>query len=299
MENVQIKKIKLKGHESFYLREGWLRKGITAVINQPDIFLDTIKAVDELGIGANMVKSLRYWLQATGLTVEIAEKGSKKIQKPTELAQIIMENDEYFENIGTVSLLHYNLVSNKSLATSWYLFFNKVNALEIDKESMFDRLKQELLNIKPDLVFSEKSLMDDCNCLIKTYFSDELERKDPEDNLVCPFSELGLLKKAYYNGNKEYILKASPSKKNLNKLIVFYVILDNLNGKNSVSIKELIEEDSNIGKVFNMERNDVNEYIDMLQESKLITVTRTAGLNIIYPKIKDKLKVLEMYFKEV
>ena len=31
---------------------------------------DTAEAMDVLGIGANMVKSLRYWLQATGLTVE-------------------------------------------------------------------------------------------------------------------------------------------------------------------------------------------------------------------------------------
>ena len=57
-------KIKIRGHESFYIREGWLRKGIVSIVEQPDILSNTQVAIDKLGVGSAMVKSIRYWLQA-------------------------------------------------------------------------------------------------------------------------------------------------------------------------------------------------------------------------------------------
>ena len=55
-------------HETFHLREGWLTKGLRKVIAEglPDIFLRK-DAIEHLGIGSNMVRSLRFWMQATGV----------------------------------------------------------------------------------------------------------------------------------------------------------------------------------------------------------------------------------------
>ena len=47
--------IKIKGHEKFALREGWLNKGILAVQDSPRIFLQS-NAPETLGVGSNMVK---------------------------------------------------------------------------------------------------------------------------------------------------------------------------------------------------------------------------------------------------
>ena len=63
--------MKFRAHETFFIRKGWLSKGMKNVINKPNVFVDKLNnPMDTLGIGANMVKSLRYWLQVTGLTVE-------------------------------------------------------------------------------------------------------------------------------------------------------------------------------------------------------------------------------------
>lgn len=54
------------GHESFSCKQLWLKKGYDFLVhgnnfNAPD-------AVIELGVGKNMVSSIRYWLRAFMLT---------------------------------------------------------------------------------------------------------------------------------------------------------------------------------------------------------------------------------------
>ena len=52
---------KLKGNESFNIREGWLNKGIEAIREDPTVFTQST-AMDTLGVGSKMVKSIRFWI---------------------------------------------------------------------------------------------------------------------------------------------------------------------------------------------------------------------------------------------
>ena len=63
-------------HGSFYLRSGWGTKIIQAVNEDEMIFspANELRAVDNIGLGRVIIKALRYWSEATGLTSE------KKIQ---------------------------------------------------------------------------------------------------------------------------------------------------------------------------------------------------------------------------
>lgn len=79
----KLKKVKLKGNESFNIREGWLRKGMRCVQNYPTLF-SRDDAMEILGVGSKMVKSIRYWLRATGLTKERVQVGRAKEQILTE-----------------------------------------------------------------------------------------------------------------------------------------------------------------------------------------------------------------------
>ena len=180
-----VGKIKIKGHESFFIREGWLIKGIDAIQKNEYILSDTNEAVDELGVGANMAKSIRYWLRATGLTVEEVGSKSKRKQVITEdFGKIIVSKDKYFEDLGTLYLLHYQLVKNFELSTSWSVFFNKVQSNEFNKNQMFEMIKNELIKIDPEIKVSDKSLLDDCQCILKTYLNDKHYDLDPEDNMI-------------------------------------------------------------------------------------------------------------------
>lgn len=292
-------KLKLRGHESFYIREGWLTKGIVAINKDKYILSNTISAIDELGVGSAMVKSIRYWLQALRLTEEKRGEKGKRYQKISEdFGKILFENDRYFEDLGTLYLLHYKLVSNKELATTWNLFFNSIKATEMTKQHMEEGVKQLILNIDPQYEISERSLSDDCNCLVKTYFAEKNDLKNPEDNMICPFSDLGLIKKEHIRGKDEIIYKTVPERNKLDKLIVLYVIMDNLGDKQSTTIKNLIEDENNIGSVFNLDKNTINYYIDILRDEGYLRVNRTAGLNTIYPT-DLAVNILDKYYSRL
>ena len=292
-------KLKLRGHESFYIREGWLTKGIVAINKDKYILSNTISAIDELGVGSAMVKSIRYWLQALRLTDEKrGEKGKRYQELSEDFGKILFENDRYFEDLGTLYLLHYKLVSNKDLATTWNLFFNSIKATEMTKHHMEEGVKQLILNIDPQYEISERSLSDDCNCLVKTYFAEKNDLKNPEDNMICPFSDLGLIKKEHIRGKDEIIYKTVPERNKLDKLIVLYVIMDNLGYKQSTTIKNLIEDENNIGSVFNLDKNTINYYIDILRDEGYLRVNRTAGLNTIYPT-DLAVNILDKYYSRL
>lgn len=102
--------MKFRAHDTFFIRKGWLSKGMKYVQSKPDVFIAKDEnPMDVLGIGANMVKALRYWLQAVGLTTE-PNKG-KRTQSFTPFGQSVYEHDRYIEEMGTLYLLHYKLSS--------------------------------------------------------------------------------------------------------------------------------------------------------------------------------------------
>jgi len=289
-------KIRLKGHESFYLREGWIRKGVKAIVKEPGI-LATSNAIDELGVGANMVKSIRYWLQVLGLTEEIRLEGSKRGQILTEnFGGILFNKDCYFEDNLSLALMHYKLSTNIQLATSWYLFFNKVESKEFTKTNLINIMEQQIRNLDTAIDFSMKSLIDDCTCIVKTYLFDRDDLKKPEDNLISPFTELGLISKIKVKGKEEVFIKTVPEKDKLDKLAILYVMVDRLNGATSTTIDKLMEEECNIGKIFNLDRNILNEYLDELEDCGFIKINRTAGLNTIYINEINTKDILEEYF---
>ena len=87
-----------------------------------------------------MVKALRYWLQAVGVTKE-ADKG-KRTQSFTDLGQLIYENDTYIEELGTLHLLQYRLASQATEATAWYFFFNEFSMSEFSREDFVAALQK-------------------------------------------------------------------------------------------------------------------------------------------------------------
>lgn len=61
-----IMKYAFSGHESFQCKGLWLKKGYDYV--KAGLSFTDDYAVVELGVGKNMVASIRYWLRAFGIT---------------------------------------------------------------------------------------------------------------------------------------------------------------------------------------------------------------------------------------
>lgn len=278
----RIKKVKLKGNESFNFREGWLRKGMRC-IKEDEALFSKDDVMEQLGVGSKMVKSIRYWLQATGLCEEqYRNSGRARAQVITkDFGEIIYEKDPYFDDIFTLFLLHYHIVSNEVLCMPWHIFFNEFDGQDFTKDNMISLCKDLLVKkMEEGCTFSEKSFEDDCSSIVRMYMNSGF-MEDPEESLTCPLSSLGLLQKSLRNKNA--YCKAMPSRGALDKLAVLYVITCNLTAdKNSVSIDDLLNAPNNIGRVFNLSRVAINNYLDQLRISGYLTINRTAGLDMVY-----------------
>lgn len=278
----KLTKVKLKGNESFNIREGWLRKGMRCIQEYPTLF-SRDDAMEILGVGSKMVKSIRYWLKATGLTTEPSTVGKTKEHVLTkDFGNIVDTYDPYFDDVFTLFLLHYNIVKNaEGLSVVWDIFFNQYEGQDFTKDYMVEKCKEELhKRLAEGVTFSDSLFADDCASILRMYnATDAVE--DPEESLGCPMVELGLIRKSA--NKKGTYVKTPPARELLDKLAVLYVILDNIGeGKESVSIESLINDPNNIGKVFNLDRVLVNEYLDQLRVSGYITLNRTAGLDMVY-----------------
>lgn len=281
--------MKFRGHETFYIRKGWLNKGLKVVASTPTVFVDKdVNPMDVFGIGSNMVKSLRYWLQSTKLTQE-GIKG-KRGQVLTPLGEIIYQNDPYLEELGTLCLIHYSLVKGFDSSTAWYFFFNHFNMTEFDKDDFISALSNwtKLQGVEVSL----RSFEDDFNCIVNTYlprYKTSPEKTDPESNMECPLSELGLLD---FSGNKNKLYyKTTPLVTAIDPMIILAIIIENANGQKEILLSDLLNGENNIGRVFNLDVISMLSLLDSVQQTGLVKIIRTAGLDIL--KLETEMSFLD------
>lgn len=271
--------MRFRAHETFFIRKGWLSKGMKAVKNDAEAFISKDKnPMDTLGIGSNMVKSVRYWMQAVGITEE--PKKGKRNQKFTDLGKKIFEKDRYIEEIGTLYLLQYRLATQENLAPSWFYFFNKFQMVEFTKEDFVASLNGYAIDAGEETAI--RSLTDDFNCIIGTYvprYKTNPEKVSAENNIDCPLGELGLVD--IVDKNRKIYRKVTPSASSIDPWIALAVIMDQAGDATEVRLNDLLTGVKNIGRVFNL---DVISMIDVLHEVEktgAIKIIRTAGLDII------------------
>lgn len=271
--------MRFRAHDTFFIRKGWLHKGMKNVLSDPTVFMgDKGNPMDILGIGANMVKSLRYWLQAIGLTTE--PLSGRKYQKLTQLGEIIYKNDKYIEEIGTLWFLHYKLSTNIENATSWYYFFNEFNRTEFTKDDFVEQLNTFIL-LNGSKV-AQRSLEDDFNCIINTYvprIKISPSKVHPESNIDCPFGELSLID--ITNRREKIYKKSIPKIDTIHPIIVLAVIVDQAQGKTDINISSIQNERYNVGKVFNLDIITLTSLLNRIEILGYIKVVRTAGLDYI------------------
>ena len=274
--------MKFRAHDTFFIRKGWLSKGMKYVHNKPDVFVAKDEnPMDVLGIGANMVKALRYWLQAVGLTEE--PNSGKRIQTFTPLGQSVFTNDRYIEELGTLYLLHYRLSSNKSDATAWYYFFNEFTMSEFSRDDFVDFLQRRIRMEDSDATVAIRSLNDDFSCIINTYlprYKTSPNRVAPESNIDCPLGELGLID--ILSKEKKTYRKAIPVASTISPWVALAIIVDQAGESKEISLNELLTAPCNIGKTLNLDAISMLDVLYQIERIGKIKINRTAGLDVIH-----------------
>lgn len=290
-------------HETFYLREGWLFKGMRAIqgtekqLDSSTIFLDK-EAPERLGIGRNMVNALRFWMQATGLAEE--QFNGRAFQRLTPFGQCVWEFDPYLEHELTLWLIHYHLLSQREYATTWYWFFNHYSPTSFDEQTTLDALTQWVTTTETERIVSIGSLKKDVNCLLQTYLPDD-KKRSPEDMRQSPLAQLGIFGRSTGNPKQYYWQRVDLMR--LHPLAVLYVLLDSqaksVRGSNEVRLRDLLYEPMNVGRVFNITTAGLTEIIHLLQRdyNYEIDFVRTGQLDQIkLPTNENALSVLKEYY---
>lgn len=294
--------MKFRAHDTFFIRKGWISKGMRHVRDNPEVFISREEnPTDVLGIGSNMVKSLRYWLQAIGVTSE--PRSGRRIQRLTPFGELVYEHDRYIEEMGTLYLLHYKLASNAELATSWYFFFNKFALSDFGKDDFAIQLGSFIGMEGQGAAVALRSIEDDFACIINTYvprYKLHPGRVSAENNIDCPLGELGLVDILKRERGSVIYKKAIPQPSTINPWIAMAVICDNAAGRAEIGLNELLTAENNIGRIFNL---DSIAMLGVLHEAEKIgelKIIRTAGLDVVnLPRQRTFEECAELYYQEI
>jgi len=290
LENTEIAKYTFSGHDSFQCRQLWLKKGYDYV--QEGKNFNNKDAVVQLGVGKNMVSSIRFWLKAFNVI------DNKDI--PTEFGQRIFDDengyDPFLEDEASLWLLHYQLVKN-GFASIYSIIFNEFRKekLFFKKETFVNYMKR-IGESNPDLNFNENTVAKDFIVFANLYKSDP-ESKDVEDSFSGILSEIELLKTTGKGKDEQFFIENTERDK-LPEAIVLYAILDNPNYGNSISLNSLEFDLNSPGSIFALNRlglmNKISEIVD---DFKDITFTDQAGIKELQFKNKPNAnKILDKYY---
>ena len=134
----------------------------------------------------------------------------------------------------------------------------------------------------------------DITVLLRTYVNEKVS--NPEDNLNSPFGKLGLLSKSK---DGSYNFK-QPSYNQLNYLVVYAVLLNCLNGNDSVNVDDLYSMENSPFRVLKIDKNLMYMYLNEMSQAGLVTVNKTAGLNMAYiQKTMTENEIFDHFFEEV
>lgn len=277
--------MKFRAHDTFFIRKGWISKGMRYVDkSNGEVFISKDEnPMDVLGIGANMVKALRYWLQAIGITEE--PKSGRRTQSFTDFGKLVFEHDKYIEEIGTLYLLHYKLASNREQATSWYFFFNEFGLSDFTKDDFAVQIGNFIKINDKDANVAARSIDDDFSCIINTYvprYKTMPSKVTAENNIDCPLGELGLIDILKKERNNVVYKKAVPPAATFNPWVILAVIYDNAKGRQEIELNELLSADNNIGKIFNLDSITMLDVLHATERTGELKIVRTAGLDVIH-----------------
>jgi hypothetical protein len=276
------------GHETFVFRYTWLKKAVDAVTADPRVFTRE-DAIVTLGVGKNMVRSVRHWGLATGVLEEEA-KSRGTMMKVSDFGKFIFGDeqsggtDPFLEDPNTLWLLHWFLISSSERSTTWQWAFNRFPSNEFTREGLLQSVEDECrrLNLTPP---SEGTLKRDIEVFVRTYLSGRNRTSAIEDSLDCPLTELGLLEEM--SGASLLKIRRGP-KSGLSDSVFAYCLLkfwDRVAPETkTLAFSEIAYAQNGPGTVFKMDENSLIERLEKLQISTrgALGYAEGAGLKQVY-----------------
>ena len=276
------------GHETFPFRYSWLKKGIDAVRGKPTIFADD-SATITLGVGKNMVRSIRHWCQVTGL-IEFGGMDLDHHRRfvSTDLGDSIFADDgfdPYLEDVATLWLIHWNLTTNANRATTWFWAFSIFGQNEFRKDTFISELIDWAEKSTRNRI-SENSIKRDVDCFFRTYVPSHLTKTAiMEDTFDCPLVELNLISDSPDGNTYRFHRGPKPSL----PIEIFAAVLSEFwdtrfSENNTLTFANIAYLPRGPGRTFQLDEDTLVEYLDRLENltDGAFRYDETAGVKQVY-----------------
>ena len=184
------------GHPTFPLRISWLPKAADAISRGINPFTDPRLGIQVLGIGKNMVESLRCWVELYGVA---RFDGPARQPELTEFGQIVLGRkgcDPFLEDEQTLWLLHWNAATNPTRRFfAWHWVCNVHAEHEFSYDEALRAFKAHADTYARPL--SNTTLHQHLDVFLGTYVqsSTPLSGVVAEDLLESPLSVLGFIRR--------------------------------------------------------------------------------------------------------
>ncbi|MDE5414181.1 DUF4007 family protein [Alkalihalobacterium chitinilyticum] len=264
-------------HQSFYLRDRWLNKAVKHISSDERFFYDK-EAFEKIGLGKNMVQSLRFWVVATGVVEETYNDERKKTYHLTKFGEIINKYDKFIQFNDTASIIHYHLAKEKEPSTIFYWFFNILRETIISKDELLEQFIS-WVKTNEEKPVSERSLKRDIDCLVKLYTAGQ-NTDDPEEVILSPINKVNLLR-----DRKGVIYKQYGDHEKIGLAALMFTLLDYRERKDVevISVEEIATNAGLWGNVFNMNRSAIVNALEHLTNHPKYSLkfTRTNNLDTV------------------
>jgi hypothetical protein len=284
-------KLTFSGHESFQCRHLWLKKGYDYVSDGKS-FSDE-DAVVKLGVGKNMVGSIRFWMKA--FNILSAE------DKLTVFAHKLLSStdgyDPFMEDEATVWLLHYQLVK-KGFASTYSIVFNELrrDKIEFTKENYVAFVKRKSETEK-SFPINEKTLLEDFAVMSKMYLRSDAQNKDKEDSFSGLLTELDLVKNIS-KGKEDFFIIENTERDEIPEDVILFAILDGENFDLSINLNTIEQDYNSVGAIFALNRTGIMSKIERLAEKySFLNFKDQAGIKELqFKKKPTAMSILDKYY---
>lgn len=273
-------------HETFPFRTSWLKKGYDAVRKDPMAFTRD-DAVVCLGVGKNMVRSIRFWCLATGVVVEEPRPTGCRPLVTTRLGDKLLADDgwdPYLEDLASLWLIHWLLVTNVSRASAWWHAFYSYPDNEFTKTQLVTFLQNLAASCHKSV--SPASIARDVDCFLRTYAPGTHPASSFHDgSFDCPLAELGIVRVAHPEAIYRFHLGP---KKGLCPNVVGFALLRYFRTyglhRRSLKLHECLYAQGSPGPAFRLDEDSLLACLSELPLAArgLFDVVETAGLTQIY-----------------
>ena len=297
-------RVSFSGHETFPFRYTWLKKAVDAVEGDEYAF-HADDAMVKLGVGKNMVSSMRHWGVVTGVLEEAPARRGSRIRPlaSTELGGWLFRDegwDPFLEDPGTLWLLHWQLVNRPERATTWWWVFNQYPGTVFTRTEIQEAL-ETLVNQREWTRVTSASLKRDIDAFIRTYAPQRRRNVLLEDTLDCPLAELGVMQAS--SRHQTFVLVRSDHE-SLPDEIFAYALVDYLQRRSSraqtVTLEDLSFGDGAPGRVFCLDEPGLLGRLDRIEAltDGGVVFDETAGLKQIYVhRMPEPVTLLQHYYE--